>query len=160
MSLNVLCNIEKTLTYGCRECIIPVPYFSRVTIYFAVGRHLRAHISSVNILSISPSEFTLTCQITGAPATIVKWMKNRKILEEDGDNEASKVIVDTFSPIYDVVYESRLHVRGVEEGNYRCYITTLGGFGGYTIISSYRFKIQGWLSVHCICSCIHDCTQV
>lgn len=128
-----------------------------VLTHLAVGRQLRALISSINIhtsSSINLPEFTLTCHIEGGPATIVTWSRNGVRVDEDGDNEASKVIVNTFP--YNIVYESRLHVRGVDGGRYQCRVTTWGA-GSWTSTGSYEFNIQG--SCRCI-SCMYDCTQV
>ena len=67
--------------------------------------------------SISPPEFTLTCQSVGGPATTVSWQRNGTTVEEDSDHETSQIIVDTTA---NSVYENRLQVRGREGGTYQC----------------------------------------
>ena len=94
--------------------------------------------------NISPPEFTLTCVSKIAPATVVDWMRGGMMVEEDGDHEASQVIVDTTS---NTVYESRLQVRGREGGDYQCKVTTMSYRETYAA-ASLALSVQGWLSVH------------
>ena len=80
-------------------------------------------LSSVNFtlhteLSVSPPEFTITCRTQGGPATTVEWQNSTHKVERDSDHEISQVIVNTSNSIY----ESRLRVKGKENGTYICII--------------------------------------
>ena len=66
------------------------------------------------------------------------------MVEEDGNHEASQVIVDTTN---NTVYESRLRVRGREGGDYRCKVTMMSYRETYAA-TSLALSVQGWLSVH------------
>ena len=69
--------------------------------------------------SVSPPEFTITCRTQGGPATTVEWQNSTgHKVERDDDHETSQIIVDTSNS----VYESRLRIRGKENGTYVCII--------------------------------------
>ena len=104
----------------CYSPIIILGYIS------SIGKvNIRGQIEFKLLCAVNATTplFTLTCNSTGGPATIVTWTRNSFPVPDNSDYRLSQILVDRRAGSY----SNTLTVTGMKPGNYQCTVNNARG---------------------------------